>query len=1006
MATVPQSPALGTPRTRLRLGKKEKAQQRKHEDQPTPVALAKSSFGGRVPRVPATASARRPLPAYSLSSPATAAQTCPVLFSKDSVVCFVASGSAVKVYATHSCELLSTLSVPASERGSRQRSLVSALILNPANALQLVVASLDGTLRVWDYTEGVLVRTLDVGAPVLHACASSAMPDHIFVALATSSTENRTEIADAATTMQEQRKRRRPTLEHQHSQHDLGLASPSTSTAVDDMNQFQDSIRSRRAGIYSVSLRPSATTAPQSTNASSSAQDDEAASSTATTPRAPARRMRLAQPRTIVALTISASGEHLISLSPTSINVCRTKTLQKGFTTQVDSADVLTTIAVHPNENYFATGNARGQIKLWYDVLGDDAAHAPKAPSGTRPATATFHWHAHAVAALAFTPSGAYLMSGGEEAVLVMWQLHTGHHEFVPRLGAPILALSITDNSVTEQQIAARLRDGSVVFVGSQKLRISKTISGLKADPVRSDDIARRSDVHLPLAFDPLTRSLVLSAGHPSSLQFYSPADDAQTLELEVAPSNRVSAASDVPLEPTRVEYAVFSPSSASRSTSWLATLDSWSNQTFESSRQLKFWQRRSGSATSFALTTRIDRPHDAAVTSMTFSPAHEMPLLLTTSVDGRIKLWSFDGHIWACRTSLMYRAMTPVDSAWSADGSMFAVAHESVVTLWSTHDNKLIHAFACAGVAPLSRVVFAGQEGTLLLAGGQHGTMAWDLMTFTETHTLSLEVGVLAPRPRTNQVVAIEKRKSGKSALRQSTAFVIDPSATSKTQAPPTYELPLQVRQAIWFDPLASGSGAGAGSLPSPSKDDSVSLAVVDDAGNISLVGSSVASVGRAVAPSRLPTAKKAGQSRLFDEIFGADEPNRPVKPVALDKKNYSVGQTRDGSKVSGSSVLDMPAHSLPPPRMLWRKLFSEYQVTSSSSSTTTRDGLSAGTRVQVDGEQTMNVDEVETNESKPVVQYTTTSPTDALTDIFKTKFLLSSPTKRAAVLGKAPKA
>jgi hypothetical protein len=36
------------------------------------------------------------------------------------------------------------------------------------------------------------------------------------------------------------------------------------------------------------------------------------------------------------------------------------------------------------------------------------------------------------------TFSGAYLYSGGEESVLVFWQLDTNHKQFKPRLGAPI----------------------------------------------------------------------------------------------------------------------------------------------------------------------------------------------------------------------------------------------------------------------------------------------------------------------------------------------------------------------------------------------------------------------------------------------------------------------------------------------------------------------------------------------------------------------------------------
>lgn len=68
--------------------------------------------------------------------------------------------------------------------------------------------------------------------------------------------------------------------------------------------------------------------------------------------------------------------------------------------------------------------------------------------------TSILHWHAHAFRALQFTDDGAYLLSGGQvcpfiavvavtptrrqERVLVQWQMHDGHKQFLPRLGGAI----------------------------------------------------------------------------------------------------------------------------------------------------------------------------------------------------------------------------------------------------------------------------------------------------------------------------------------------------------------------------------------------------------------------------------------------------------------------------------------------------------------------------------------------------------------------------------------
>jgi NET1-associated nuclear protein 1 (U3 small nucleolar RNA-associated protein 17) len=72
-----------------------------------------------------------------------------------------------------------------------------------------------------------------------------------------------------------------------------------------------------------------------------------------------------------------------------------------------------------------AVGNDKGKITLHHDVGGAGA-----------PVPSTYHWHSHAVASVVFNSDGTYMLSGGEEAVLVIWQLETGAKRTLPRLGA------------------------------------------------------------------------------------------------------------------------------------------------------------------------------------------------------------------------------------------------------------------------------------------------------------------------------------------------------------------------------------------------------------------------------------------------------------------------------------------------------------------------------------------------------------------------------------------
>ena len=257
------------------------------------------------------------------------------------------------------------------------------------------------------------------------------------------------------------------------------------------------------------------------------------------------------------------------------------------------------------------------------------------------------------------------------------------------------------------------------------------------------------SDRPVPLAVDPQTANLVLPSGHPSSLQFYSPSSDSQVLELEISPSNRVSSATDNVIEPTRVERVAFSTPEEENGGYWMATVDEWQSGDYNAVRQLKFWRNKGDSQSyafslillkcfvlisvrfrRFSLSTRVDRPHSLPLTSLTFSPSPVQPLLLTTSLDSSIKLWSYSASAWHCRTSISRRSLTPLASTFSKDGSMFAVAFEGSVGVWSTARAEEICTFSSRSIGRAKEVMFAGEEGTELVLVGEDGTVCWDLLT------------------------------------------------------------------------------------------------------------------------------------------------------------------------------------------------------------------------------------------------------------------------------------
>ncbi|XP_028742865.1 WD repeat-containing protein 75 [Peromyscus leucopus] len=82
------------------------------------------------------------------------------VFSADSKFIFCVSGDFVKVYSTATEECVHVL--------HGHRNLVSGILVNPNNHLQLYSCSFDGTVKLWDYLDGILIKTYIVG-PKLHA---------------------------------------------------------------------------------------------------------------------------------------------------------------------------------------------------------------------------------------------------------------------------------------------------------------------------------------------------------------------------------------------------------------------------------------------------------------------------------------------------------------------------------------------------------------------------------------------------------------------------------------------------------------------------------------------------------------------------------------------------------------------------------------------------------------------------------------------------------------------
>uniref|UniRef100_A0A8C3T739 WD repeat domain 75 n=1 Tax=Chelydra serpentina TaxID=8475 RepID=A0A8C3T739_CHESE len=84
-----------------------------------------------------------------------------------------ASGDYVKVYSTATEECVHIL--------QGHTNLVTGIQLNPQNHMQLYSCSLDGTVKLWDFTDGILIKTFVVGYKLFAFYTLAGSEDSVFI---------------------------------------------------------------------------------------------------------------------------------------------------------------------------------------------------------------------------------------------------------------------------------------------------------------------------------------------------------------------------------------------------------------------------------------------------------------------------------------------------------------------------------------------------------------------------------------------------------------------------------------------------------------------------------------------------------------------------------------------------------------------------------------------------------------------------------------------------------
>ncbi|KAI9806535.1 MAG: hypothetical protein M1833_003722 [Piccolia ochrophora] len=332
-------------------------------------------------------------------------------------------------------------------------------------------------------------------------------------------------------------------------------------------------------------------------------------------------------------------------------------------------------------------GDARGSIFIYYNLLDfliEENRH--RSTFQTRQLTPQrLHWHREQVLSLRWSRDGNYIISGGHETVLVIWQLDTGKQQYLPHLAAPIenivvspegsqYALSLSDNSTMVLSTSELSPTTHILGIQSKYLPTAEKIHNFTRTINSESSFGRDMSAHVqsPAVLSPIETSHLLIAVPPfqaSSSKMSGGASYLQT--FDVTSSRHVSRQALTRTNVTNINMGpegnkIEDPETRflriSHDGLWLASVDVWAPPTQDVSYLavdeddalekkterletfLRFWTYNRESK-EWELVTRVDAPHTSpvgpgagAVLDLQADPSSIN--FATIGEDGAVRIW------------------------------------------------------------------------------------------------------------------------------------------------------------------------------------------------------------------------------------------------------------------------------------------------------------------------------------------------------------------------------
>lgn len=602
--------------------------------------------------------------------------TCRPLVSDDSKLIFLAAvlPLSIHVYSTQSSLSVSSLRLPDPNQNDR----LIDILRHPSSSHQFIIlVSSNGSIFIFDYIQNAIKYTYDTNLP--HLISSSIR-----------NLSSQSPSSDPST---------RPLTLFLIAPKAAKYTPPQTKADKPDPSTSQPAKRSKPSPrttsvIYAITLDPSPSPPPD--KPLNRTDDDHETDRLA---RA-VRKIKLLKVDGLVTTSatspcgnwlgiVTRSGVWIIRLRHNDLFARITTSDQQRTPTfqviRLAAPESITTIAFPPKvhadhfsssgqptsidvacipRDFFATGSTTGKIALWHalseaqwDGMVKSYINNPGVPQACP--TSVSHWHAHPVADLEFTRNGAHLLSGGEEAVLVLWKLDEfgtvgmDSKAFLPRLRTRIQAISLVQNVDTNQPGASIVgHDGVILIVNTATMSVSKTLRlpmMLKLpDLYTQSPPSIEQPVLLTIASSesshPTHRpygNLLIRSSHPCGLQILDGGTGQLLEDIIVRPMNLISRrGGGRPIAEPKLLFVAL----GGVHHKYLATIDCWADEGrgFSPETTLKLWERAGhGNPNGFHPIARVDHPHDdCRITSLKLT-TDLIPKLITTSMDGTIKIWT-----------------------------------------------------------------------------------------------------------------------------------------------------------------------------------------------------------------------------------------------------------------------------------------------------------------------------------------------------------------------------